>query len=424
MSDAPTGTRRIAAALGFGFFVLYLSIGLLFYHQAPRVLRHIDQLFDADIPSRVIDLTHAQGGHERTEFHPLFVLLLNPVGHSLREVLRWLDVGGAGAGSLAAIFMCAVAGGATAAVFFGLLRRLGLAAPMSTAWTLMYGLSASQLLFASLPESFVFSAASLVVLFWCAARPEPPRGLLAASIASFGMVVTNVVAITAVRARWLDPRRPAAALRALTVHLVLVVAITGALSLVQLFFYPGAETFLAARRMGHTDQSSFVALPTTADKLARAGELTAHFLLFDLAAPRLVVTETGGPRTVVDFEQPSASALRAPLGMLHAALWVGLLIAAAVLGLRSRLYREPLALALLAWIAFNVALHSVFGVSLFLYSAQWTFAVVALAAWAIERMPGHTSARLAVLAGTIAAQVAVNVTFFRELLAIYAIRPS
>jgi hypothetical protein len=406
--------------LGAGFFLLYVAIGVTFYNEAPRVLRHIDQLFDADIPSRVIDLTHAQGRHERTEIHPLFVLLLNPIGHSLRELLRWLDVGGAGAGSLAAIFMCAVAGGVTAAVFFSTLRRLGLPPPMAVSWTFVYGLSASQLIFASLPESFVFSALSLVVLFACAAQPQPPRALLAASIASFSMVVTNLVAIVAVQARWLDPRRAWTALRALTIHIVLVVAITGALSFVQLFFYPGAATFLRPRRVGDTDQSSFISLPTAADKLARARELAANVLEFNLAAPRLVVTETGGPRTMVDFEQPGSDALRRPVGALHAAIWVAILIAAAAGAFRARLHREPLALALLVWLAFNLALHSVFGVSLFLYSCQWTFAVVALAAWGFDRAPGRASLRLALVGAALATQAIVNGSFLVELLTIYA----
>jgi hypothetical protein len=420
MNDDEARAPRTAWALGVGFFLLYLACGITFYLQAPRVLRHIDQLFDADIPSRVIDLTHAQGEHERTQLHPLFVLLLNPLGYSLREVLRLTNVSGAGAGSLAAVILCAAAGGTTAGVFFSMLRRLGLGTSAAFGWTLVLGLSASQLLFASLPESFAFSALSLVVLFACGARPQTPRGLLAAGVASFGMVVTNIVAVALIRLRWLDRRRPWTALRTVAIHVAVVVAITGALSLVQLYLYPGAATFLHVQPIGNTDRSSFVPPAGAAEAEERAQELGATLILFNVAAPRLVVTETGTPRTVVEFAEPGVGALRGGAGGLQAILWAAILIVSAVGGVRSRLDREPLAIALVLWIAFNAALHTIFGTSLFLYSCQWTFAVVALTAWGFDRVPVPARVKLGTLAMVVAAQAANNALFILELLRIYA----
>ena len=58
--------------------------GSAFHFQSPRIFFYIDEVFDADIPSRIIDLTRVQGPHSRSQYHPAFVLLLNPLGFGLR----------------------------------------------------------------------------------------------------------------------------------------------------------------------------------------------------------------------------------------------------------------------------------------------------------------------------------------------------
>jgi hypothetical protein len=412
---------RVAVAIGVAFFLLYLACGATFYMRAPRVFRHLDQIFDADIPSRVIDLTHAQGGHERTELHPLFVLLLNPIGHSLRGVLRAVEAPGvAGVGSLAAVILCAAAGGATVGVFFLLLRGLALPPIFAVGWSLVLGLSASHLVFSSLPESYAFSALSLVTLFALGTRPTLPRaGLVAASVVSFGMLVTNLGAAVLVRARWLDVRRPWAALRSTAIHVAVVIAIAGGLSLVQLFFYPGTRSFLHVREVGGTDHASFVWPRDYEDALFRAREVAAHLGLFNVATPKLVVRPTGGPRTGVTLHDPRPGALRA-IGVVHALLWLALGAAALVSGIRRRLYLEPLAAALAGWIAFHAALHSVFGVALFLYSCQWTFAVVALVAVALDRLARDSAWLRAALGLLLAAQAVNNALFLWELFLVFA----
>ena len=398
--------------LALGFFALYLGWGLAFHLRSPRLFYYLDEAFDADIPSRIMDLTRPQGPHLRAQFHPLFVLLLNPIGVALRAGLRGLGV--EASGRAAAIALSAAAGGGGVAVFSVLLRGLGLASLRVVLWSLVFGLSASQFVFGSLPESWIFSGLSLLVLFALGTRPRPPRdGLVVAGTAAFGMAVTNLAAAVLVRARWLvSESRVGRLVGGLARYLLLVLLATALLSALQSVVYPGASPFYRADPLAREDRQSFVRNFELAE---RTGDLLAHLFFFDLTAPRLLVTETGTPRTTVDFPDPSLAALR-PEGAVHAVLWTALLFLAGWGLLRMR---EPLPLALLLWLALQAALHLAFGTSLFLYSCQWTFAVVALVAVGTDRLspPRALDASLLALVGL---QALANTAFLLEILRVFA----
>lgn len=416
MTIATKHSSLLAPALGLGFFALYLGWGLAFHVHSPRLFFYLDEVFDADIPSRIIDLTRVQGPHPRSQYHPLFVLLLNPLGFALRALLR-SGLGIEASGRVAAIILCSTAGGAAAAAFARLLIGLGLAPLRAALFTLVFGLSASQLVFASLPESWIFSGLALVLLFVFGTRPAPARdGLVLAGAAAFGMAVTNLGAAALVRARWLvAERRPAAVLVGLARYLSLVLVLTALLATVQAVLYPGTTPFYRLETLNRDDRLSFVQAPTASALLGRAREVAAHLLLFDLVAPRLLVTETGTPRTIVDFPEATPSAFRVT-GALHAVLWLGLLVLSVSGLLRTR---DPLIVALALWLASQAALHMVFGSSLFLYSCQWTFAVIALAAVGTNRL-GPNRGLDAALVALVALQVWTNTVFLLEILRLFA----
>src|SRR4051794_7219952 len=74
------------AVLFFGW--IYLPIGLRVANSAAA--RESDLIFGADTPRVIQDLASFQGdpdkGHWRTAPHPLFVILLNPVGVSIAKM--------------------------------------------------------------------------------------------------------------------------------------------------------------------------------------------------------------------------------------------------------------------------------------------------------------------------------------------------
>src|SRR5262245_30881191 len=373
MTRAARDTLPVSGLL-LGFFALYSGLGVAFHRNAPMAFAYLDQLFDADVPSRVIDLTRFAGPHHRTQYHPLFVLLLNPVGVALKALLR---AGGVEqAGRLAAIVLCAAAGALGVAAFFRLLRKGGLDARTAAAWSAVFGLSGSHVFFSVFPESWVFSTLGLLLLLG-AAGGVPAR--VGAGVFAFGMAVTNLAAVALASPGADDPASSGrGVLRARAPYVLAVVAMAAVLSLVQTAVYPGTSSFWNVSALGRDDRLSFVWPRHPRDIVARVSELVPHFLEWSLAPPRTVILADGS-RTVVDFPRAGAARPR-PLGIAHALVWGTLLVAAARRARRTRSWRRPIAITLLLWTLAMGALHLVFGTSLFLYSGQWTFAVVALVA--------------------------------------------
>ncbi len=407
-----------AGGLFLAFFLLYAGCGLAFQRSSPLAFAYLDQLFDADVPSRIIDLTRFSGPHHRTQFHPLFVLLLNPPGVALKTMLRALGV--EQAGRLAAILMCASAGGAGVCAFLTLLRRSGLAGGVALAWSLVFGFSSSQWFFSVFPESYVFSALTLLVLF---GLEGGPRARLSAGVLAFGMNVVNLAAVALARAAGLDwTCSQWTALRALTRHLLVVLAVTGALSLVQTSLYEDTAPFWRSGGLGRDDRLSFIWPREPGDVAARGRDLVACFFFWNLAAPRTVVTRPDPPRAVVDFPPVAAPALR-PAGVAHGLLWGALLILATRGAARSGAWRRPLVIALGLWVLLLAALHVVFGTSLFLYSGQWTFAVLAIFALLFGPGPGEPGKHRAVTGAVLllaALQVLANADFLVEIARAFA----
>jgi hypothetical protein len=73
--------------------------------------------------------------------------------------------------------------------------------------------------------------------------------------------------------------------------------------------------------------------------------------------------------------------------------------------------------ALLAWLAFEALFHFGFGLSLFLYSAHWTFALVAVVAAGVGSRGGRPLTAL--LGAIVALQLVANVGLFSDLLRLF-----
>jgi hypothetical protein len=418
------GRGHGSLALGSAFFLLYLGWGLAFHIRAPRVFHYTDQVFDADIPTRIMDLARFGGPH-RTRLHPLFVLLLNPIGQLVRAGLR-----GAGldhSGRLTALLMCALAAALGVVFFRLLLDRLGLDPRLPWLGSIVFGLSSSQLFFGCMPESFVFSGLSLVILFALAAGPRPrPSLLFLAGVGSFAMAVSNLAAALLARASSLDWARARPSLRRLVIFGLGIVLLTALLSLAQVWIYPGSSPFFMPTTLHRDDLLSFVWPAGLSDLATRAQEVIGHLFFANLVAPKLEVTEPGGLRTEVDFGPITLDTLRAG-GLAHGLIWAGLLGGGLVLGSRRGLRPADAVSGLLIWVALHAALHSVFGTSLFLYSCQWTFAVVALGVWSFDRLaaerPAWGRVLLAVLFVLIGIQAVCNTAFLLEILRIFSHDP-
>jgi hypothetical protein len=194
----------------------------------------------------------------------------------------------------------------------------------------------------------------------------------------------------------------------------LVLAIAAVLAVVQRAAYPTAEPWFLPRgyAKGHTASVHWPGGPR--DTALRAVGVGSHMLYGCLAAPRLALRRKSPTRTPSDFP---AVALREPrpAGAVHAGLWTAVVALGAV-GLRRR-SAPPVVWALLAWISFEAILHLLFGASLFLYSAHWTFAVVAVVAAGLGSGGGRFPTLL--LGAAVALQAVANAGFVLDLLRLF-----
>ena len=389
---------------------LYLGIGQAF---APgRMFERADLALGTDVPRVIADLTRFVANHYRTKVHPIFVFLLNPLGLALKALL--------GAPRPAALLLNAAAGALGVALFHLLLRRLGVAGIRAILWTSLFALSSSQLFFGSIPETYAFSGASLLLLFVLFARGAATGwSFVAAGVVCFGITLTNLATALWLHARAADwsgglwPIVPR-----VVRYAVAVLSLTAALAMLQADWYPRAKLFFGPTAL--REETRYAFLPGSHSALGRRlADLGANALVFNLAAPGLAVTKAGQRHPTTVF---APAALRPP-GIAHAALWGAALATAAGWAARERLHRKPAVQALLGSLGFHLVLHFFYGEILFLYSCHFTFAVIALAALAAESRLATRGASagwtVVALGGLVALQAANNAAFLYELHSIY-----
>src|SRR5262245_57983992 len=162
---------------------IYLTIGRRVVGPA-AMLENVP--FDADVFRVVGDLTKPEFGHYRTSAHPLFVLLLLPPGRALAAFT--------GDNYEGARCLTALVAAAAVALFERILRRI-VRGPGELPWllTLLYGASASTLVFAAVPETFMFGALSILPTYGLvAAGVTRLSAWSAAMLAAFAVTSTNV----------------------------------------------------------------------------------------------------------------------------------------------------------------------------------------------------------------------------------------
>jgi hypothetical protein len=424
----PSAAARVPEAAWFAlaFVVLYGAVATLLFQRAPGLFLDLDQVFEADLGSWTVDLARPQGPHLRTRIHPIAVLLLNPFGSAIRAFLRAASE--PLAARLAAQWLCAVAGALAVAALRVLLARTGVSPGRARLWTLLFATSAAQVVFSTLPESYAFSALSLVVVFAVAAGPRPaPWARLAAGVFAFGITVTNLVAVAVARACGLDWRRAWRSLLTSAAHVGAVVLATLALSLVQKAVYPTAALFFVP---GHDASwySVYLFVPDTAHQaLQRLAAVLSNVVFAGLCAPEVRVLGRGAAPHAVRFNEIAVLG-PTPLSAVHWVLWAFVLLLA-VRGLLLRGWHEAasgdgpargILTALWLWLGFNVVLHYAFGTCLFLYSGHWVFALVAVAALGIDARPEAARRGITLLlVALVLLQVAAHARLIRQLIEVF-----
>jgi len=356
-----------------------MSFGLSF--RSTIAYKYISLLFEADHSRVIEELTDPRGYHERTNAHPIFVLVFNTPGRALTALTR--------SSATAAVILNSFFG-ALAIVFaerFFVAR--GMDGKRAIAFAVVLGLSATHLVFGSTPETWVFAAFGIILLFYLAVKKPGKWGwFLPAGVFAAGMVTTNLIPTAIAFGAGLFGRRRA---RGVIIRVVaFVAAITGilvALAFLQKQFYPTAGLFFAPSTFAY-ELNHYVPIYVhrndygTGDYFVRALQTIGYTLLFNVVAPAIKVAWRSvgeyclplGPAVAVDPPRFS------PIGYAAAAAWLSALLYGAFVIIRRRLWRDNIIAGCLLVLAANFVMFYIYGSVPFLYSSVSTFsAVTALA---------------------------------------------
>jgi hypothetical protein len=362
--------------LAGAFFAIYLILGSVLNHQRFDV---DDIFFDADgfIWRWRLTTDHWQDFYWRA-VHPLALLILRPTVGITASLIN-------GDRNSAAILVVALTGSLCVFLAWLFIRealRNSLAALMIAT---LLGASASHLIFGSLIETYIFLAATLLLFFVLLQRGKDSLYMLVPiSLLTIGITLTNfaqnVIALFTLKP---DVK--------LLIRFVLVITILLVpLSLLNNLIYPHANPFFFVPSSYQAEtQNIWSAAP---DRIQAIGKTV---LFFSVAAPTPILSSRDIPFTQFRFYRPEAHKYRlseyeTPLQLVVAWCWLFLLTLASISFFRNLKSRNVrFSIAFLLCIGLNMLIHLRYGKELFLYSSNWTYALVLFLGLAWEKLFQH-----------------------------------
>jgi len=360
-----TFQRFYPLAIPLFFFVVYYFTAMAISSTQGYV--RWSTLFQADFPRVLRDLTEANGNHLRTNVHPIYVLLLNPIGVLLTQLLK--------SQINAVLLMTSICGALSIYLTFQILIKAGFRSIHALIFSMILGFSAAHWLFSSMPETYIFTIASLMLLVLIGiTHAGNLKYWIPAGVLSFGMLTTNI-ALNGIIYFFsiIKTEQFKSAVRKAVIFLLILVIIVTALSVVQKMIYPSSFYFFMVKISG--GETKFVFLPQSSSQaITRAGLLIANFAYYNFSAPEpmAVKDEVETQEDILLYNFIGLS--RYPLtGKLAVAIWSCLILISAFSIVKYRLYLNPLMQCMVACLLFNFGLHTIYGEELFLYVCDWTF---------------------------------------------------
>lgn len=361
-------------ALALTFFAIYLLIATALNHSRFDV---DDIFFDADIFNWRLRLTtdNWQDYYLRS-VHPFVLLLLKPPIDLAAMFLHGDKLFGA--------YIVVALGGGLCVFLAWKFIKVVTGKPLYAALTAsILGMSASHLVFGSLIETYIFLAAGLLLFFLLLLEKSSVSTLVLASLPVVGITYSNFAQNTL--AFFTTKPSLKAVFRFVASTLVLLVL----LGLLNNLLFPGAHPLFFIPSSLLAEEQNIFPL-----NLLRMQALTRAFLFHNVVAPTPILFTGDIPFTQFRFFKPEINELSrydTPLQSFTAWFWLGLILlaVAAFLGNYKRYNSNRLSLALLGCMALNAGLHLRYGKELFLYSPNWTYALILLLALAWQGFAKH-----------------------------------
>jgi hypothetical protein len=360
--------------LALAFFSLYLLTASMLNHPRFDV---DDVFFDADVFNwRLRFTTDNWGDYYWRSVHPFVLLLLKPPIDLAAMFLKGDKLFGA-------YIIVALGGAASVFLAWRLVLKITEEPPYALLIASLLGLSASHLIFGSLIETYIFLAASLLLFYVFLAEDRPFPFLVMASLGTIGIThsnfAQNVIAFFTVKPN----------IKLIIRYIATVLVFLVLLTLLNNLLYPESQPFFFIPSTLQAEGQNLFPLNTL-----RIQALTRAFLFHNVVAPTPILYTGDIPFVQFRFFKPEINSLskyETPLQNFTARLWMGLLVLAVLTYFINfkKNNHKPISLALLACILMNVGLHLRYGKELFLYSPNWTYALILLAGLGWQGIARH-----------------------------------
>jgi hypothetical protein len=354
------------------FFIVYLMLASIFNQPAFDV---DDIFFDSDgLLWRMRFVTENYRDYYWRSVHPFVLVIIRPLvtlfafflkGDRLAAMFVLVALSGALCVFMAWYFVKHTAGNSLYALLIASLL----------------GTSAAHLVFASLIETYIFLATVMLVFLVLLLRDKPLYALVLTGLLSFGITITNfiqtAIAFLLVKLdfkQWLK-------------YGLIVGAFVIPLALLNNVIYPDSQPyFFNASSLTTESDNTFV--PT----IARGMEVLRVMALHSVVAPDPLILKEEIPFLKVWIFKASPMRLSEYdtwFGTALAITWLGLILSGGFLflkGWKKQDNRFPYAFILI--MLFNFVLHLRYGKDVFLYSTNWTYALVLFLGLAWKELAG------------------------------------
>lgn len=319
--------------------------------------------FAADSRSWYLRMAAEDGWNVGTRaVHPLTYLIFRPI-------ISLISIITAGDRFHANLILLALAGGACVFIMWKIVLLLSENQAYAVLSASLLGLSASHLIFATVVESYIFSTLCLLVFIWLIVKNKNFYLLVITGILTFGITITNIVSEALI---YLLTQRN---IKKTVIFIFWVVALSAGLNILSRFIYPATEYFFVPENiLGEQRFSQEI-------NLERLGQMTENLLIYNVVAPQPYVSMRNGmPRfnfligTIQNYIWFGWPAL---------ILWIMVLIFMVLrlfLPVQLNVNDKFLSISMLSCLIFNFLLHISYGTEPFLYSADWTYALILLIA--------------------------------------------
>ncbi|MBI5841750.1 MAG: hypothetical protein HZB19_16800 [Chloroflexi bacterium] len=367
----------MAVGLLLFFFTLYSSFSLLL--SKTGAFETYSVLFEIDTPRIIDDMTSIGANHYRTNVHPLFVLLMNPIGSILSQVVK--------SQVLAAILLNCFFGALDVTLAFFYFKSLDQTLKDACLLAFLFGVTASQFFLSSIPETASLAICSLIttyMLFLFAVKSKKDYFLawVAAGLFTLAVTTTNfiqtLICFSVYYAIW-SPRKNQRfyAIGRILSFLTSVIAVAVLLSTLQKAIYPSSSLFYLPQ--SYLEDTLYTSGMIFQRPLAVISQLLKHFVLVNIIAPFPTVFSFDHVNPALTYNHGLDYTL---LGWLALVLWLCSLAAGILLALiKKQEIPMVLGFAFALCLLFNFAFHSIYGRGVsgdfeyFLYTGNFTFLV-------------------------------------------------